>query len=265
MRAAASRRSDMGGLEVGVDREAAQALLTSTTLSPSSKSLLRRIVSGGVWTGNRAYRARLQPSAVCPFCRSGDIEDNLHMWWKCDAWAAIRNRYGQSVEDFGSESWPMCLRVCGIMAASTGFRSWVWGELLAADAAHEDPPMTDGALIPQESYSNGRVIVFIDGACTDNQSSEDRRAGIGGFWGEGNALNFGELVRLGAAVNGLVRHRYRWRAAGWRVKRGWIANADLWRQLDELLAVKSAGPVIFTKVKAHMEYRDVEEGGYQLF
>ena len=43
-----------------------------------------------------------------------------------------------------------------------------------------------------EAFSNGRVVVFTDGACTDNQDVRLRRAGVGCFWGRGHERNIAQ-------------------------------------------------------------------------
>eukprot|EP00973_Karenia_brevis_P013238 1796336-Karenia_brevis.AAC.1 len=40
-----------------------------------------------------------------------------------------------------------------------------------------------------ELYSEGRVVVFTDGACCQNQRADVRSAGVGVFWGRGNDRN----------------------------------------------------------------------------
>ena len=43
-------------------------------------------------------------------------------------------------------------------------------------------------------------------------------------------------------------------------KRRQVANADLWRQVDEMLGSHPSGGICFTKVKGHAKSQDVEEG-----
>eukprot|EP00973_Karenia_brevis_P086069 11935825-Karenia_brevis.AAC.1 len=59
-RQASDRRADMEGLQCGVDRHATQALLMSERYSQYERSLLGAILSGAVWTQDRAYRAGLE-------------------------------------------------------------------------------------------------------------------------------------------------------------------------------------------------------------
>ena len=43
-----------------------------------------------------------------------------------------------------------------------------------------------------ELCEDGRVVVFTDGACTDNQDVRLRRAGVGCFWGRGHERNIAQ-------------------------------------------------------------------------
>ena len=62
----------MAGIEGGIDREASQALMCCGKLGSRQRSVLWTILAGGVWTQERAFRAQLQPTAICPHCDSGE-------------------------------------------------------------------------------------------------------------------------------------------------------------------------------------------------
>ena len=65
--AAATRRSDMAGLEKGVDRKATN----HGWQHPPSRLLagvIRSVIAGAVWTQDRKYRARMVTSPLCPHC-----------------------------------------------------------------------------------------------------------------------------------------------------------------------------------------------------
>eukprot|EP00973_Karenia_brevis_P043245 5992057-Karenia_brevis.AAC.1 len=81
-RQAAARRWDMRGLDAGVDRAATQALLHSANLSAYELGMLRAIISGAVWTQDRAFRAKQTDTDLCSFCGL-EREDQEHMWWRC--------------------------------------------------------------------------------------------------------------------------------------------------------------------------------------
>jgi ribonuclease HI len=115
---AAKRRRDMCGIENGIDREASTSLLADSKLDVRSKGWLRTIMSGGVWTQERAARAKLSESAICPYCSAGEVEDHDHLWWHCSAWERIRSCHPNATNSF-SLSWPACLRICGLMPVHT--------------------------------------------------------------------------------------------------------------------------------------------------
>jgi ribonuclease HI len=135
---------------------------------------------------------------------------------------------------------------------------------------------SDGGLAGREVIAEGKVVVFTDGACRDNQVRTLRQAGIGGFWGEGHPLNFGLPLREGEQTNnraelaaiirvlelerrpvnirtdskyvldGVLQHRFRWKRSGWRGKRRPIANADLWIALDTILQTRPPDDICWT-------------------
>eukprot|EP00973_Karenia_brevis_P017428 2390331-Karenia_brevis.AAC.1 len=75
------------------------------------------MLAGAIWTQDRKYRANMVDSAVCPFCESGRVEDHDHMWWHCEAWTHIRQRYAD-ISSMDVAAWPPCLRTCGLMPVS---------------------------------------------------------------------------------------------------------------------------------------------------
>lgn len=71
---------------------------------------------GRVWSQERAARAKMVPTAVCPYCNSGAIEDHDHLWWHCSTLASIRSCHPNATVGYDA-SWPACLRICGLMPA----------------------------------------------------------------------------------------------------------------------------------------------------
>ena len=65
----------------------------------------------------RACRAGLQPSGICPYCDSGELEDHKHLWWQCAAWDKIRANHKIATEAYG-DHWPNFLAVCGIVVCA---------------------------------------------------------------------------------------------------------------------------------------------------
>eukprot|EP00973_Karenia_brevis_P076615 10642478-Karenia_brevis.AAC.1 len=78
-RAAAARRSDMDGIQNGIDRVATSALLNNKRISDQRKGVLRTILCGAFWTGRRLASAKLRSSCKCPFCDLDADEDEMHI------------------------------------------------------------------------------------------------------------------------------------------------------------------------------------------
>ena len=108
---------DLGAAE-GVDLTLTLKLYN--TLDPQRKGVLRQILANAVWTRHaRAQHPENRGmSAVCIYCDDGEIENIHHLWWRCSAWARIRNKYFPGVENiverFRINTWPSCTRSCGI-------------------------------------------------------------------------------------------------------------------------------------------------------
>ena len=299
----------MEGLGRGVDCDASHALLSSKKLPPSEAAALRRILVGGVWTQERSFRARLQATPLCPHCGQA-AEDHHHLWWQCPQWNNIRQLHCPILREYASD-WPPCLSRCGIMPAElvlpdpeavlTAEGSPIPAARADGDAVSicssssggDGDDVSAGSAVGPcgETIADGKVVVYTDGACRNNQLRACRVSGIGGYWCAGLPFNFGEPVREEEHTNnraemlavikvlslelravdvrtdsryvlgGVLQHRFRWRREGWRRRGKLVANADLWIKLDEILAKRPvAAAVAFTKVKAHASYKDVREG-----
>ena len=141
-----------------------------------------------------------------------------------------------------------------------------------------------------ETLVDGFVVVYTDGASRGNQFRSARAAGLGGFWCARHPFNFsaaleGEIqtndgaelaavlwvfqlelrpveVRTDSAyvANGILKHRGAWRKEGWKKKGRTIRNADLWKQLDDLLGARGPASYKLTKVKGHATEEDVARG-----
>eukprot|EP00973_Karenia_brevis_P038173 5262749-Karenia_brevis.AAC.1 len=298
-RRAANRRLDMQGLDEGVDRDATMALLSRRSLSNEVRGALRTIVTGDVWSQDRLHRAGLVAKARCKFCNT-EAEDIEHIWWKCPQWDAIRKCHPISVAN-GNVPMPRCMRLCGIATDSVK----VVG-CMSPQKAETHIDLTSGEAVElisdseresagtevvedwrrRESIQHGRIVVFTDGACRDNQLRSIRRAGFGAYWCDGHAKNFAaplvgevqtnqraELMAVVRVVeleerpleirtdsmyviqgfNGGLR---RWPLNGWRTRRREVSNKDLWQRLSTLLAQRRA-EVCVTKVKGHASWRAI--------
>eukprot|EP00973_Karenia_brevis_P002359 318029-Karenia_brevis.AAC.1 len=93
LKEAASKRKDMEGAQRGVDRRATLSLMSHKKTSAYSKGVLRSVIAGAIWTQERLEKASLVDSNACPYCNSGEVENQLHMWWRCPAWDSIRERH----------------------------------------------------------------------------------------------------------------------------------------------------------------------------
>ena len=123
------RPRQFGGMGACLSRELtlSQLELCATELD---KSLLRSVLTGAIWTADRAFRRGLRPDGRCPFCDKGVQEDENHLFWWCEAWSTIRNPSLPSIMlmaralKLGALSeWPPCLRICGLMPESVVQRS----------------------------------------------------------------------------------------------------------------------------------------------
>ena len=117
---ASARRTDMVGVERGVDREAtAYAWLTEPVVFTAG--VLRSVVAGAVWTHDRRHRAfpKEYPSPACPHCAHGDVvADVEHLWWDCAAWDSVRAQHPDAIIARRTD-WPPCLLLCGIVLLDT--------------------------------------------------------------------------------------------------------------------------------------------------
>ena len=90
---AALRRTDMVGLEAGIDRSATRKLLDSGKLTPYEQGILRNILAAAIWTQLRlAHKSSTPCDETCPHCGQA-AEDALHMYWFCGAWDELRAEF----------------------------------------------------------------------------------------------------------------------------------------------------------------------------
>ena len=128
---------------------------------------------------------------------------------------------------------------------------------------------------------NEYVIVWTDGACSNNQDRNSASAGVGVYFGPGSRLNISEhlpgklqtnqraeltavirameIVRdrnllivsdSNYAIKGATEWLKNWKKNGWvNAKKEPVANKDLWIKMDELLREKR--DIKFKWVKGH--------------
>jgi len=84
------RSGNASGIAEGVDRDLTKYLYDHS--SAKVKGILRKIVTGAVWT--QCLRARMPRNNVpdtCPHCDLQVPEDLQHLWWLCPAWEHLRD------------------------------------------------------------------------------------------------------------------------------------------------------------------------------
>jgi len=147
---------------------------------------------------------------------------------------------------------------------------------------------TDGCILPggidAELIADGRVVVWTDGACRNNQDSRLRRAGAGIFYAKGSPRNWAfaldgreqtnQRAELLAVVQVLRADARRlevrtdsqyvfdgassWQA--WRSSGRHGDHVDLWAELATLMGERHLGQVVFTKVMGHAKVVHVQRG-----
>ena len=180
------------GMEDGINREATQALMLSSKLTPTEQGNLRTIQAGGLWTQDRRNRAGLTTAGGCPFCSAGTEETLEHIRWHCRAWKQIRDQYPNVMENFCSE-WPRCLLDCGIRPEGVAWKAPIDNRSqteiidLTTEVMSEDSSQPNWAQAGRgsrygELEVNGYTVVFTDGVARRNQCKRLRFAGYGAFW-----------------------------------------------------------------------------------
>ncbi|KAJ9442265.1 Ribonuclease HI [Diplonema papillatum] len=113
VRLAARRGNDFGGVQSGVDFTATRSLLEkqNSPLTAYQAGLLRSVIAGATpVTGRTGLSER-----GCPYCNTQERETVEHLFWKCPAWEQTRVKYAELTA--AQQSWPPCLRMCGVAPA----------------------------------------------------------------------------------------------------------------------------------------------------
>ena len=284
----------MQGAEVcPVDRDVTCPLLRSTHGQDRRK--LHRVLTGSLQSRERCYRHGQAASPTCPWCSQAP-ETVHHIVHECAAWEEHRCPDLCSLQSHPPQpplapqshpAQPPCTVLCGLALESQSAR-----EAQVIRAAVGDAPipqditvgLTNATWAAQEGLSEeGRVIIFTDGACKNNEHALLRQARRGAFWGLDHPANFSlplvgvrqtnQRAELNAVlrtmqldarpleirtdsryvVDGINRHGY-W--AG----RGWVGdNADLWNRVSSLLRARP-GRVKVVWVKGHATLSHVAMG-----
>eukprot|EP00664_Eupelagonemidae_sp_cell27_P004645 gene4645-602_t len=301
-----NNRRFLGGIERGIDRQATLAWYRNSKVSASTKDYLRVLLTAGTQSFevlNKVLRGRV-PSH-CPFCSSADapvLETVEHINWECPHWTPIRKRHAIEALTLAQRAgrMPPCLAACGIVP--DGFDTadqWLDASRPRCNiSAPRRPQPRPGAAPPAapaaaatvlgpalpadddvrdargEAHLDGYMIVFTDGACTDNQDSRFRRAGSGAFWGPSHPKNAsfaieGELQANNLAELSAILHvlRTETRPVQIRTDSQWCrdGHAVQWREIHRLLQQRPAGSVQVVWAKGHVRDSQVASGQVTLF
>ena len=164
--------------EGGIDREATLMKLQSSKTPPLEKGLLRSIISGNLRLGERLYKAGIWSSPECMFC--GHQQETLeHCFWKCPAWHSLR--LDPDLPAYHERNTlPPCTLQCGIFMRSPQEVTCEHDVQPQIHVPYVQPvvPLREGAC---EICADGRVVIWTDGACPQNQFRHLRR-GVCGIW-----------------------------------------------------------------------------------
>ena len=107
------------GIDAGVDRDASLALLRTPGLDCYLAGTIRGVMANSVLSRQRLVKRSAEVSSPeCPYCCSGEEEDQHHMWWLCSRWSRLRSETARYVPHL--DTWPECFVQCGIV--TEGFR-----------------------------------------------------------------------------------------------------------------------------------------------
>ena len=83
---------------------------------PYDAGILENIIADGQMTEARRFRWGKTRSNICLNCCDNAVEDLIHVWWTCEAWAEIRLQHPAVVVAYRSNGsqWPNCLARCAI-------------------------------------------------------------------------------------------------------------------------------------------------------
>ena len=92
-------------------------------------SLVRQILAGAIWTGERANKRGLAHDVPCPYCGEGP-EDEEHIFWTCKRWENTRDVWKPRVKELaaaipglggpGWRDWPICTKMTAMVPATPG-------------------------------------------------------------------------------------------------------------------------------------------------
>ena len=219
-----------------------------------------------------------------------------HIFWQCQAFDHIRALHPDACRLY-RETWPNCLAECGLCLRNFDLETPPrTNDNEVIDLTSPEPQIADNSpvdvdsLLATETVVDGRVVVWTDGACTDNQHASLRRSGFGAFWAQNHHKNTAEAVQgdehtnqraeLAAIVHVLesepraleIRTDSQYckkgfdglvalRARAWRTSVGReVCHLELWQRAAALLDERGWDSVRLVKVKGHASFLDVLHG-----
>ena len=95
----------MAGL-TEVDPTATMALLWDKVpqdkrLDAAGKRILERILTGAFRPLSRLWKAQRSDTPICQCCDSGEEETKEHLFWRCPAWANVRESFLNKLREIG--------------------------------------------------------------------------------------------------------------------------------------------------------------------
>ena len=189
---AASRRPDMAGIQLGIDRRATLSLMSGGDISARQKGVLRGIIAGSIWTARRLFKAGRVEASNCPYCGTDAEEDIEHRFWFCSRWDSIRAGF-PDVMSWDRRMWSSCLKSCGIAhevseVIDLGLRAGV------AEDGFPEPLLPAAPPVRPFGIAEFHTVVFIAGSCLHEEDSRFRTAGWGVCWNRRGGRDASEFL-----------------------------------------------------------------------
>ena len=168
-RSLSSRRDSFAGIERGILREATLKLWRKLRRTkPYRAGVLEACMAGAVRTAQH-YSKQHGGTEACPFCGTGATETLEHLFWECSAWDALRSAMPDARPPAAA---PSCHRLHALAPVRPDLLNWDRG----TEDYSETAAPCDYLL---ETWAGDSVVVWTDGACTDQASETLRCAGYG--------------------------------------------------------------------------------------
>ena len=269
------KRKDCVGLDIpgGVDKDATCAVLNSNSTACIQRGCLRSILSGSVRLGERLFRANIWNTPICIFCGQEE-ETNEHCFWRCPAWDHLR--LDPDLPSFHERiALPPCTLQCGIFMRTQEELDY---ESSLQPIEHERSAEVPLSFVVNETFVDGAVIIWTDGACPRNQCRALRRAGCGIYYGQDHPRNKSfalrgseqtnnraELLACVVALEGesrpmQIRTDSQYVIDGVEARRSRGDNNDLWKLMHSTLDHRGPNTYKFVKVRGHAKDIHVRAG-----